>query len=285
MQKVLLKRVNDKFINEAKELSYSRGNVKDFLNNFLLNVCSRARYVRFILNSYKDKNLDEKEVLETATSLYICSLITCWETFFRDLIVFICNNDPSVKEELINLINGDDKLKSKILQSNLEIEEYLSKIYNLQNLDSLCRALSFILKIDSEHIADFIEMSLKNEALSFHGLNYFIYFISKLKKDENIKYELREFLDNCFDVRHKVTHDANYKFKIDANFISKLEDCFIAIPQLISVFVCRKYNNEYFVVNKQGYLRLTKSLEEDELPYIFSISDLVSNDYQAVEVN
>lgn len=286
MRNVNLKSVNNKLVNEAKELSNNRGNVNDFLNNFLLNVSRRARYVRFILNSYRDKNLDEKEILQTSASLYICSLITCWETFFRDLIVFICNNDQSIKEEFINLINNNDKVKRKILLSNLEVEEYLSKIYNLQNLDSLCSALSFVLRLDSEHIADFIEISLKNESISFYRSNYFIYFINKLNKGENIKYELRKLLDKCFDIRHKVTHDANYKFEIDSKFMTELEDCFVVIPQLISIFVCRKYNNEYFVANnKQVYVRLTKRLEKDEVPYIFSIADLVANDYQVVETN
>ncbi|MFR7936177.1 MAG: hypothetical protein ACLU4S_12420, partial [Clostridium perfringens] len=71
--------------------------------------------------------------------------------------------------------------------------------------------------------------------------------------------------------------------EIDVKFISKVEDCFTIFPQLISVWVAKKYNQNLFVVNiNSGFMRLTNELNDFENILILTKGDFTA-EYEIVE--
>ena len=81
-------------------------NEDDFMltitSNLLNNLGDRNNFIHKELDYYKENKKKLDTNLKIATGLYICSLITCWETFFRDLFIFLCDTDPIIKSELNN---------------------------------------------------------------------------------------------------------------------------------------------------------------------------------------
>jgi len=80
-------------------------------------------------------------------------------------------------------------------------------------------------------------------------------------------------ITKVFSVRHKVVHDANNRPEIDVPFMQQAEALFLIIPQLATYFVAEKYSLK----------QVALSNGEFSVPYIFSVSDVISDDWKIVE--
>lgn len=261
------KKLKSKVISELKDLQESREDVYEFLTNFIKNIYLRHEFIHTLLNDYKTKQIENKETLKIGAGLYINSLVTCWETFFRDIFIFICEVDTQVQKKINNFILEKNISIQDLENANLSIGEFMSKQFNFQDLNETCIAFNFLFEKDKESILEYIEDSITNE-VTFSHPNYILYW---LQQKENIVDKIFETLNCAFEVRHKVTHDANFKLEIKPEFMSSVEDCFIIIPQFIAIWLSEKYNQKISVYNAEdNYIRLTNELRSKELPYIFS---------------
>ncbi|OTW74500.1 hypothetical protein BK702_33860 [Bacillus thuringiensis serovar cameroun] len=94
-----IRKLKPKLIKELKELQKNRGEMQHFLTNFVLNLYHRSESMVFLRENYKPTNngkLKDSKPFQVSVGLYVSSLVTCWEALFRDLFVFIVNNDNDI---------------------------------------------------------------------------------------------------------------------------------------------------------------------------------------------
>jgi hypothetical protein len=92
------KKIKPNLLKELAELKNNRTSFNDFSVRYLLNVSRRYNLMHHILN---DRELrKDKQSIYIATGQYISSLVTCWETYFRDIFVYVVEQDPIKKSEI-----------------------------------------------------------------------------------------------------------------------------------------------------------------------------------------
>lgn len=127
-------------LQEMKEHRQTRSNSdeNDFMLtitfNLLRNLANRNNFIHSLVVKYQTEQRKLDTNLTVATGLYVCSLITCWETFFRDLFVFICNTDALIAQRLKTVTALEIPL-------DLSIGEFYAGKYNFQNLNQTREAL------------------------------------------------------------------------------------------------------------------------------------------------
>lgn len=245
----------ERLIKEILELRESRQSIDDFNFNFLKNFSEYSQLMHFTLK----KDNVSKEFKETAYRQYFVFLVSCWETYFRDIFVYVYSGDIQSIKKLIQ--------EMKITESTPELgditlEELLSKSFNFQNIDSIKTAYSSLWG------DDFLEYICNIEITSL-GLNGKImngFVISSLFP------EWQEILHISFNTRHKVIHDANYRPDFDNYLIQQAEALFLMIPQLATYFLAEHFNLETIAITDGKY----------QIPYLFSIHDILADDWQVV---
>lgn len=272
MAKVTNKLIEIKEYRETRNDNLDNDFMVTITSNLLNNLGDRINFIHNQLEQYKSEKKELDKDLRVATGLYVCSLITCWETFFRDLFVFIANYDSSIKERLTAEHNSEIPL-------DLTIGEYQARKYNFQNLIQTREAFDYIFQRKSEELSDYFS----NEV--FNGLLFIEYaMIFKWIHEGNLKTKIDETLHSAFKIRHRVTHDANYLINFDPVLLSEIECVFQMIPQFFISHFAMKYSQKRIVFNKVGeYIRITDNPTEDEIPYIFNIKDFMANDWAVVE--
>jgi hypothetical protein len=257
-----IKKLND--IRNRRKTRF-KGNRNDYFTSILFNLmdqyCTRISYIRKIKKLYEKKEINYVE-FKHAVGFYVCSLITCWETFFIDIFIFMCNNELQITE----LDNKDQK---NILDEDISLGEYYARNYNFQNLESIKKAFDFVFKENKNDITDYLLNNLDNYIVS---KDYAILIKWDSKNVLNTK--LLDILSEAFDIRHLVIHDANYKIEYNPKLLTEIEIALICIPQLFLHKNAIKYNQKRIVFNETGiYTYLTDCPKDNEYPYIFTASD------------
>ena len=134
------KKLNESFLKQINDLKASRNGVDRCYTNFILNM---GRNVSFTENMLKeDVSLyDEQIVIEHS----VIAMVSCWETFFRDVFIYIINEDKNARESLINKLDED---KKEVLNNLGIFEDYFSKLYNFQNVEHIRTAFNKLLNIE-----------------------------------------------------------------------------------------------------------------------------------------
>ncbi|MBI5991333.1 HEPN domain-containing protein [Clostridium perfringens] len=268
-------KLKPKVINEIIELRDSRNSVNDFTQNFIKNLSSRY----CLMHEYLKEHKDNKEHIKILAGLYLSSLVSCWETFFRDVVDFIVETDEEANKKALDFFSDKGIKIDDILAEGICLGDFVSKQFNFQRLDDTCNAFNFLFNDNKTCITEYVSESSFDKIL-FSSPNFLLYYIQQ-KKD--ISMMLKETFTKVFDIRHKVIHDANFMIKIDVEFMSKVEDCFTIFPQLISVWVAKKYNQNLFVANiNDGTIRFTNELNDFENILIFTKDDFTA-EYNVVE--
>lgn len=262
---------------ELKEYRESRKETED--NDFMLtitmnlisNLGDRNNFIHQQLNEYKNQKKKLDKNLKIITGLYICSLITCWETFFRDLFIFLCNTDIEIKNRLSSMLTEEIPL-------DLTIGEYHARKFNFQNLRQTREAFDYIFQRETIHITDYFTQDVFNGIL--HA-DYAIIF--KWIHEGTFKEKVNKILEKGFNIRHKVTHDANYLIDFDSKLLSQIESIFQVIPQFFTASFAKKYSQKRIVFNiKERVIRITDSPTEDEGNYAFNPKNFMADDYEIV---
>ncbi|MGG3124025.1 hypothetical protein ABEP18_25910 [Priestia megaterium] len=261
------RKIKPNLLNELVDLKHNRTDFNDFSLNFISNLSQRYNLMRHVLKS-KELRKDE-QMISIAVGQYISSIVTCWETYFRDTFVYVVEQDSHVESKINDLIIQKGLSTKELKSAQLNLSDYGSKQYNFQDLSDTCNALNFLLDDNKNRITDFIDDSLSD--ITFKSPNFVLYWLQE-KKD--ISQELYSVLEEGFEIRHKIVHDANYTYKVDSNFINTFEDCMVIFPQLLSISLAKKFNTKRTVYNiDEHYARLTNSPAKNEYHFVFSRKD------------
>jgi len=93
---VKIKRVKDKLLKELEQLRENRQSIDDYHFNFLKNFYENSKLMHSFINEKTDKS-----ILKTAYRQYFVFLISCWETYFRDVFLLIHALDENLKSKLL----------------------------------------------------------------------------------------------------------------------------------------------------------------------------------------
>jgi hypothetical protein len=182
------KKIKPNLLKELTELKNNRTSFNDFSVSYLLNVSRRYNLMHHILN---DRELrKDKQSIYIAAGQYISSLVTCWETYFRDIFVYAVEQDPNKKSEISDFIIEKEMSTQELENAQLNLSDYGSKQYNFQDLNDTCSALNFLLNDSKNRVTEFIEGSLVD--VVFTKPNFLLYW---LQKEKDISQELYTVLE------------------------------------------------------------------------------------------
>ncbi len=256
---------------ETRNVSLDNDFMLAITSNLLNNLSVRNNFIHLLLRSYKKQDKKVDSTLKIATGLYICSLITCWETFFRDLFIFISNHDDKIKRRLSIEISGTIPLE-------LTIGEYLARKYNFQNLNQTHEAFDYIFQNKTKELTEYFTNDIFNDAIYIENAIIFKWICEGVFKEK-----VDIILQTAFEIRHRITHDANYIIDFNSKLLSEIECVFQMVPQFFISNIAAKYSQKRVVFNiKEHYLRITDNPNEHEKPYAFNVKDFMADDYKII---
>lgn len=264
------RKLNINLLAQLEELRKTRNSIDEYYYNFLNNISKNSYFMHYVI-----KTKPTKEVIKVPIAQYLVSLIGCWETFLRDIFVFVCERDKAFRDFII-IANRIDQETISQMDSNLLLAEYLSKLFNFQNLNDIERAFEplFNLKLfDTIGSYELTKLSIKARLITdFSILKLVPNWIGLVEK--------------AYSERHKIVHDANYikDINIETNFIQLLETVFIIFPQIFAFWLSEKYSLDHYIIS-MNFNDLTLSianLNKDSAPFLFLVEDLISDDWIVV---
>jgi len=106
-----VRRQTDKIVDELVSLRASRKSIDDFNFSFLTNFSDNSRLMHVFVGEDRDKLFD------IAFRQYLVFLVSCWETFFRDLfVVYVNTRDSNSIEKLVdNMKVNENSLNLSLL--------------------------------------------------------------------------------------------------------------------------------------------------------------------------
>lgn len=243
--------IKEKLIIELDSKKNSRGDIKDYFNNFIRNFSKSYALFLFV----KEKSEDE-EVQKTALAQHIVSLISICETFFRDIFTFIVTIDSQFKEEIITSYNL--RIKSSVPDIQVNIEDVLCEFFNFQNIDDI--ELAFKPMIIGDNFFD----DIGNIVLPFY--NHKEDTIQKFCLNVSIA-DWKDLFDGIIRERHNITHDANYSIQLNINHFERYQKIILYFPQVFSLWISSKYKLPYIVLHIG---------DKGDIPFICKLEDLLS---------
>lgn len=244
---------------ELIALRNSRKSIDVFDTNFITNFAENC----LIMHSHLDERTALKTFVKVAYRQYFVFLVSCWETYFRGVFVYIYTRDST---QISNLVQKMRPTKETLNLKDITLPELLCKSFNFQNIEDLELAYSELWG------SNFLEY-VCNSQTDTCGVNGQItkgFAISSLIPD------WRELLIRSFKIRHNVVHDANYRPNFDVTLIQKSEALFLMLPQLVTYFIAKRFK---FEQKRLIFISDGKS----SVPYIFSIHDVLSDNWEVVE--
>jgi len=244
-----VRRPTEKLINELRELRESRESIDSYYFNFLRNYYEICKFMHLQI-----KNNINKVLLVVAYRQYFVFLVSCWETYFRDVFILVYTKDENLMERLLDESKSSEKhISSK--PTDIEASDLLSKSFNFQNIDDLNSAFSNLVG------TDFIEYICKSKIPScgIKGRRVVDFSIESVFTDWD------KIIKIAFDIRHKVVHDANYRIEFDSTLIQKVESLFLLIPQIATHFIAKKFSLKSIVMIDDGMNVGTALFTVDEI--------------------
>jgi hypothetical protein len=212
-------KITERLIEQMAELCNSRNNIEHYNFNFLTNISRYLTLIHKLIEIRLEANL-----FDVAVSQYFVSLVSCWETYFRDTFTFIASKDEAFRIEISNLIGIKRDVVESLYHDNL-LGEFLSKSFNFQNFDDIENSFSPI--FNRQMFA-----TISNYVFPYLGLN------GQITTDfcfETICPNSLESIKRVYEERHKITHDANYRPSLENEFVQKVEASFVVFPQLFTI--------------------------------------------------
>ena len=246
-------KVNRRVIKQHK----TRGNPDNLELNHVGNI---SRYCRFV-HSMHDKGLSNEEL----TILYfnhITALVTCLETYHRDLIILVLNQNQSLRDKVFCELSSD----SKHDEPSLQIASIIDSKCHLQDLPGIKESFRQMLGID------YIEIAQNPiSPCAFSGKFYNQYSILDIHPN------WLGILQRLYEELHNVIHDANYiSYQgTDWLFLNDAESVAIVLPQFL-LFHCI-----YKFMKGRGIIVMSDG--EKKAPAIWGISETISTDWKVVD--
>jgi len=248
-----IRKKTDKLVDELVALRDSRMSIDNFFLSHQINFYENCR----LMHSFVTSGSDNNKLLEIAYRQYYVFLVSCWETFFRDVFVYVHTVDERLTESLLA------KMKPVIDtfdDDDIALSELLSKSFNFQNINDLEEAYDEVWGTNFlKHICetDIGPCGVNGKVADGFTVN-------------NIFDDWHNDIIKIFEIRHKVVHDANFRPEVDINFIQRAEAVFLLIPQIATQLIAERFNLKRIVFSEGEYC----------VPYIFTVSEILANDWQ-----
>ena len=269
----------EKRIKELKEYRLTRGAKQEddffdtLMHNLLLNLSKRNNKIHGQLKAYKAAGKPADDDLRIDIGNYICGLVTCWETFFMEMFIFLCNNDRVIKAIFEQKHDGED------LQG-LTIGEYAAIQYSFQNLERTRQAFDLAFGKTTTKFTEHLDVNLFSN-MAFTSQLRLMSWVS----DPAYLTLINVALETAFETRHKFTHDANYTINLETEMLANIEEIFQILPQLFMHNIAIRYNLSRTVFHTvHFYLRKTDQPEDAEKSYIFSAAEFMARNWQVINL-
>ena len=223
MKKV--RKITEKLSKELKLLKNTRQSVDDFCLSFLKNFSLHSCFMHNHLNNKKEL----QSSFEVAYHQYVVFLVSCWETFFRDLFVYVNTNNQEINHDLLNRMQGN--IEKINMEDDITLAEILSKSFNFQNIDDIEKAY------DGLWEGGFLNYICHTD-IGYCGISG---KISNGFTLTDLFYDWKNIIEVTFETRHRIVHDANFRPQIDIDLIQKSEPIFLLIPQIATHFIAKKF--------------------------------------------
>lgn len=217
---------------------------------------------------------DNKDILLVPISQYIVSLVSCWETFIRDTFVYLLKIDGNYYAEICEIVGVNGNEASDDVGGGVSHAEFVSQFFNFQNTSDIETAFGPLFD-DRQYLSNISRFSVPY-VVRKRG-------VTTLLVLDQI-FDVKTLFNRTLEIRHRIVHDANYHPDIQRDFISSVEALFVLLPQIFAVWIAQKYDLRYSVLNlNENSVTISSliDLSENEVPYIFSIEDLVADDWIA----
>ncbi|PKG36994.1 hypothetical protein CXF74_21215 [Psychromonas sp. Urea-02u-13] len=139
----------------------------------------------------------------------------------------------------------------------------LSKSFNFQNVNDIECAFNQLFD------GGFLE-TICNTSISPCGFNGKVFQSLCIT---NISPSWNNILNEAFSIRHKVVHDANFRPENNMELAQQAESVFLLIPQITTCILAKRYKLKSVFLKSNG----------NDYPYIFSIHDILTEDWSVVE--
>lgn len=200
---------------EAEKLLAKRANREDpieCLSKFLKNI---SEFVRFKHDLLAEK--PNPDVVKTLIRIYLISVTSCLETFYRDLFRYLLEDSG----RLFFWGNISERKKMDLLSAGLSEFDIQAEYPSLQSSESIFKTLDPF----------FPSVGYQN-AISLEGLRCII----PSKKSDVALFKLPEDwgaqFDDIFQARHRYVHDANSLTDTSVEEIQKFEALAVILPQI-----------------------------------------------------
>jgi hypothetical protein len=251
-----IRKKTDKLIDELIALRDSRKSIDDFFLSYLVNFYENCR----LMHAFIASGGSNKDLVAIAYRQYYVFLVSCWETFFRDVFIYVHTQDNRLTERLLKKM---DPAIRTLNNDIVTLPELLSKSFNFQDINDLENAYNEIWGTNFlKHICSTNIGPCGINGKVSHGL-----VVNSLFDNWH------DYIIKTFSIRHKVVHDANFRPEVDIQFIKKAEAVFLLIPQIATQLISERFNIKRIVFMK----------EELCVPYIFTVSEILANDWQVVQ--
>ena len=123
-----IRKKSNRIVDELLALRSSRGSIDDFFFSHQKNFCENCR----LMHSNINNDNETKALFPVAYRQYYVFLISCWETYFRDVFVYVHTKD----EKMLELLFENMKPAIDTFEKNdITFPELLSKSFNFQNIN------------------------------------------------------------------------------------------------------------------------------------------------------
>lgn len=251
-----IRKQSKKLEKELINLKTNRKSIDEFLLNFLQNIYDNS----ILMHSIIANENNTKTLVTIESRQYSVFLVSCWETFFRDIFVYVYSID---KKSLSKLVNKFKPFKKNDSRNEIELAELLSESFNFQNLKDIRKPFDILWD------SDFLQYICSKE-FEYIGMNGKIasgFSIDSLFPNWN------KIINNAFETRHKVIHYANFRPIINFHTIQQTEALFVIFPQVMALLLIKKY----------GFKTSFFSVDYPRIPYLFSIKDILATDWGIID--
>ncbi len=240
--------------NRIRELKTSRIKPSKYLENFFFSFFRATRLMHECIKSMSSN----QNLVEEAKRNYIISLVSCLETFYRDLLIHILDKDKVKLENVMLKIKEKKTLLDiyKMLQEEIGFHEYVASHFKFQSIE----------EIEDVFSALFLPGGYL-KAIGDHQHHCYILSKSPYPVVLTLSKEWRKNFAFLFEVRHRLVHDANSPCNIPPSKMAELETLTLMICQFTSFFIDQQYGK-------------TMALEKDGKPAFFITDDFLADDWE-----